>query len=160
MKIMKSVLWITPVTLLIAGCASGPVRPDPTVAEWERDGMLPWVAEWQSDGSERVLTSTGRETPQMYAYPASQPSIVVESDQSKNTPADLALADSIRQEVEYDRGLAPSLQRVIIEVRDGRVILRGAVKSDLDARVIVDNLRDIAGVSRVTNNLEISSAMD
>jgi osmotically-inducible protein OsmY len=84
----------------------------------------------------------------------------VESDQSKNNPADLALADTIRREVEYDRGLAPSLQRVIIEVRDGRIILRGAVKSDLDARVIVNNLRDIAGVSRVTNNLEISSAMD
>lgn len=169
MKTMKHIVWITPLALLLAGCAAPETRPDPTISEWERDGMLPWVAEWQNDGvqSERVLTSTGSETPRVYSeiqsypanYPASEPSIVVVSDRTKNS-GDILLADAIRQQVEYDRGLAPSLRHVTIEVRDGRVILRGVVKSDLDARVIVDDLRDITGVAHITNNLEITSAID
>jgi hypothetical protein len=170
MKIMKRIVWITPLALLIAGCASQPtanqtVSQDPQIAEWERDQMLPWVAEWQSDGqSDRTLSPTGPETSRVYpersTYSASEPSIIVVSGQTRNAAVDLALADTIRRDVEYDRGLAPSLQRVVIEVRDGGVILRGSVKSDMDARVIVDNLRDVDGVARVTNDLVINSSVD
>lgn len=169
MKTMKSIIWIAPLAILIAGCASQPVakqamRQDPQIAEWERDQMLPWVAEWQSDGqTDRVLSPTGPETSRVYAGRSStEPSIIVVSTKANNATSavDTALANSIRRQVEADRGLAPSLQQVVIEVQDGSVILRGSVKSDLDARVIVDNLQDVDGVGRVTNDLVINSSVD
>jgi len=140
-------VWITGLTLLIAGCAA-PVRQDPTIAEWQQEGLLP------PTGAERSRIYTEPES-----YPANEPSIIVDADQRsqrRNASGDLALADAIRRQVEYDRGLAPSLQHVVVEVRDGRVILQGTVKSDLDAQVIVDDLRDIPGVTRIKNNLEIN----
>lgn len=149
MKSLSGFFCISPLVLLIAGCAA-PVTQDHTIAEWQSEGLLP---------------PTGRETTQVYStqretYPATEPSIIVQTDQRRNASGDLALADSIRKEVEYDRGLAPSLRRVTIEVQNGRVILRGSVRSDLDARVIVDDLRDLTGVTRITNDLEINPNLD
>ena len=142
MKMLKQIVWLTPLALLI-GCAA-PVEGDRTLAEWQQNGMLP---------------PTGHETARVYSqrdtYPATEPSIIVQTDNGRTAAGDLALADSIRQQFEYDRGLAPSLQRVTVEVQNGRVLLRGSVRSDLDQRVIVDNVREIAGVTRVTNDLEI-----
>lgn len=148
MKSMNPLAITTLFVLLIAGCAA-PVRQDTTISEWQREGMLP---------------PTGVETSRVYTepatYPATEPSIFVQSDQRNNTGPDLALAESIRQQVQYDRGLAPSLQHVTIQVRDGNVTLEGIVKSDLDARVIVDDLRDIGGVTRIKDNLEINPDVD
>jgi hypothetical protein len=144
MKNMKQLFWMAPLALLIAGCAA-PVQQDTTISEWQREGLLP---------------PTGRTTSRVYpepaSYPADEPNIVVESNDNKaTTRADLNVADAIRRQVQYDRGLAPSLEHVTILVQNGRLILRGTVKSDLDARVIVDNLRDIVGVAEITNQLEI-----
>ena len=142
MKTLKQIFWITPLALLI-GCAA-PVESDHTIAEWQQNGMLP---------------PTGDETTRVYSrtdtYPATEPSIVVQTDNGRTATGDLALADSIRRQFEYDRGLAPSLKQVTVEVQDGRVILRGSVRSDIDQRAIVDNVRDIAGVTRITDDLEI-----
>jgi hypothetical protein len=149
MKTLRAFFCISPLALLIAGCAA-PVAQDHTIAEWQSEGLLP---------------PTGRETTQVYSdqrvtYPATEPHIIVQTDQRRNASGDLALADAIRQEVEYDRGLAPSLRRVTIEVQNGRVVLRGSVRSDLDARVIVDDLRDVTGVTRITDNLEVNPNLD
>ena len=148
MKTFKQLFWITPLALLIVGCAA-PVSRDNTIAEWQQEGLLP---------------PTGSETTRVYAaptpYPAVEPNIVVQTDPEKNATGDLALADAIRGQVEYDRGLAPSLRRVTIEVNQGRVILSGSVRSDLDDRVIVDDLRDVAGVTRISDNLEINPNLD
>jgi hypothetical protein len=142
MKTLKQFIWITPLALLI-GCAA-PVQSDHTIAEWQQNGMLPPTGD-----------ETSRVYPQRDAYPAAEPSIVVQTENGKTATGDLALADSIRRDFEYDRGLAPSLKQVTVEVQDGRVILRGSVRSDLDQRLIVDNVRDITGVTRITDDLEI-----
>lgn len=142
MKSLKCLLGVVSVALLAAGCTA-PVYHDNTIAEWQSDGMLPPTG----GGPSRVYPEPAR-------YPAPAPSIVVRSN-NRNTPGDLALADNIRKQLEYDTGLAPSLQNVTIDVDDGAVILQGTVKSELDARVIVDDLRNIAGVSRVNDELEI-----
>jgi BON domain-containing protein len=149
MKILKRIFWIAPLALLIAGCAA-PDSSDATYAEWRREELLP---------------PTGYEASRVYSapktYPAvSEPNIIVQTEQGRNSTGDLALADAIRQEIEGDRGIAPSMRDVFIEVRDGRVTLRGSVKSDLDARVIVDDLRNVAGVNRITNSLEINPSLD
>jgi hypothetical protein len=145
MKITKQLILMTPLALLVAGCV--PVRPDSTIAEWEREGQLP------------RLTPTGRGAQRVYsqsaAYP-DQPSIVVISDQQQARRNDIALAEAIRRHVEYDAGIAPSLSRVTITVGNDVVTLQGTVKSDLDSRVIVDNLRDVSGVTLVKNDLAIS----
>ena len=143
MKTLKLFAWITPLALLI-GCAA-PVETDHTIAEWQQNGMLPPTG----DEAARVY-------PQTETYPSTEPSIVVQTDNGRTAAGDLALADSIRRDVEYDRGLAPSLKQVTIEVQNGRVILRGSVRSDIDQRAIVDNMRDIAGVTRITDELEIN----
>lgn len=148
MKTLNCFAWMAPLIVLIAGCAA-PVTTDHTYAEWEREGLLP---------------PTGSETAQVYSepqtYPSVEPGIIVQTERGGSATGDLALADSIRRQFEYDRGLAPSLQHVTVEVRDGRVVLQGSVRSDLDQRVIVDNLRDVTGVTRITDNLEINPNPD
>ena len=143
MKNLKPLLWMSSLVLLLAGCAA-PVQQDATISEWQREGLLPPTG-----------VATSRVYPEAASYPTQEPSIVVESNDRGNTRGDLMVADAIRQQVEYDRGLAPSLEHVTIVVQNGRVILRGSVRSDLDARVIVDNLRSIVGVSQIMDQLEI-----
>ena len=142
MKTLKQFVWLVPLALIV-GCAA-PVQTDHTIAEWQANGMLP---------------PTGDETSRVYSqrdtYPAIEPSIIVQTDNGKTAAGDLALADSIRRQFEYDRGLAPSLKQVTVEVQNGRVVLRGSVRSDLDQRAVVDSVRDMAGVTRVTDDLEI-----
>lgn len=147
MKNIKFFLWIVPLALLVAGCTA-PTYHDNTIAEWQRDGMLPPTG----GGPSRVYPEPAR-------YPATTPSIVVQSNNG-NTSGDLALADNIRKELEYNLGLAPSLRDVTIAIDNGAVTLQGTVKSDLDARVIVDDLRDIAGVSRINNEMVINPQVD
>ena len=145
MKILKQLSWMTPLALLIAGCAV-PVKPDTAIAEWQREGQMP---------------PTGTESPRVYVnpdnYPAIyEPRIIVQTDTRRNRAGDLTLGDEIRQRVEYDRGLGPSLQRVTFVVQNGDVVLQGTVKTDFDARVIVDALRDVPGVTQIRNELEIN----
>jgi hypothetical protein len=147
MKTLKKLVWLTPLAFLI-GCAA-PVQQDHIIAEWQQNGFLPPTG-----------MSNSRVYSQPQAYPATTPSIIVATDNGKTVAGDQALADSIRESLEFDRGLAPSLQRVIVEVQNGNVILHGSVSSDLDQRVIVDHLRDMAGVTRVTNNMRINPTMD
>jgi hypothetical protein len=141
MKTFKQLIWLTPLAFLV-GCAL-PVQSDYTIAEWQENGFLP-----PTGGSNSRVYS------QPQPYPATTPVIIVQSS------GDQGLADSIRQGFEYDRGLAPSLHRVTVKVQNGQVILLGSVRSDLDQRVIVDNIREMAGVTRITDNLEIDPYMN
>lgn len=150
MKTLKKLLCLSPLALFLAGCAA-PVHKDTTISQWEREGLLP---------------PTGSETSRVYAqpavanYPAHVPNIVVEQADQRNTGPDRALAESIRDQFEYDRGLAPSLTHVTISVQNGQVFLLGSVKSDMDVRLVVDGLRDIPGIVHISNQLEINPDAD
>ncbi len=50
MKIVKCLLCLTPLTLLLAGCAV-PVHQDTTIAQWEQDGQLPALQPTGFEGS-------------------------------------------------------------------------------------------------------------
>jgi hypothetical protein len=150
MKTLQKIVWITPLVLLIAGCAAPVVQQDATLTEWQQEGLLP----------ETSATTSTRVYSEPTTYPSTEPRIIVQTEQGRNSTGDLALADAIRREFEYDRGLAPSLRRVTIEVRNGRVVLQGSVRSDLDKRVIVDELRDVAGLTRIIDNLQINPNLD
>lgn len=155
MKIAKELMLMTPLALLAAGC-NLPARPDTTVATWVQYGQLPQFALTPTGTrSQRVYSDT---TP-TYPYP-NPPAIVVSTDQQHNMGNDRALADAIRRHIQYDSGLAPSLEHVTIGVENDAVTLQGTVKSDLDARVIVDDLRDVDGVTVVKNDLAINPNPD
>lgn len=145
MKTAKQFILMAPLALLVAGC-NVPVRPNSTIAEWQREGQLP------------RLTATGSEGQRVYSEPArypDRPNIVVETDQQQSRRDDLALATAIRDQMQYNAGLTPSLAGVTIAVKNEAVTLQGTVKSDLDSRAIVDDLLDVPGVTVVKNNLEI-----
>jgi osmotically-inducible protein OsmY len=146
MRIAKQFIWIAPLGFLVAGC-NAPVRQDTTVAQWQNEYQLP---------------ATGRQTQRVYAYPQTQsypavPKVVVDSSRKEGSQGDFVLANNIRERLEYDRTLSPSLQNTTIVVRDGWVTLRGTVRSDLDARLAVDTLRDMTGVRHVKNELVIAA---
>ena len=161
MKILKIVsfakhlFWAAPLSLLITGCnlpnlSDVPVHPDATIADWQQTGQLP---------------PTGTERPRVYANPISyplvyEPQIIVVGDTTQEQASGQALGDSIRQRVAFDRGLAPSLQRVTISIENGALALQGTVKSDFDARIIVDSLRDVPGVTDIRNQLAINPNWD
>ena len=146
MKIMKQLVWIAPLGLLIAGCAA-PVREDNVVAAWRYE-------------NQDQLPQTGSSVERVYSMPESapMPTIVVESH--RNDSSDISLADSIRRQLEFNEGLKPSMQHVTISVRDGRVTLRGSVRSDLDKRVIMDNLRELPGVGHIKDELRVNANWD
>ena len=72
MKNIKKLVWISPLALLIAGCAL-PVYQDHTIAQWQREGQLPptghessSIAEFAREGQ---LLPTGVELENVYAEP-------------------------------------------------------------------------------------------
>jgi hypothetical protein len=152
MKKTIQLIWIAPLALLVAGCSNIPAQPDTTVVDWVHYGQLPQFA----------LTPTGTRVQRVYSdttptYPYPNPArIVVRVDQQHNMSNDRALAYAIQKQIEYDRGLAPSLEHVTIGVENDAVTLQGTVRSEFDARVIVDDLRDVDGVTVVKNDLEVN----
>jgi len=145
-KTAKQLIWIAPLSVLIAGCSSTPNVPETAMAEWRSEYQLPPTG----GDSQRVYVYT--EKP---AYPE-MPRVVVDPGRKEGAAGDYALANSIRNSLEDNRGLAPSLQHTTIIVRDGWVTLRGMVRSDMDARLAMDSLREIPGVRRVKSELEIN----
>jgi hypothetical protein len=156
MKNIRQLFWLPSLALLIAGCASSHYthqHSDPVLSEWQAYGeMLPPTGLSNS----RVYADSVQPQPANYPKP---PNIIVQSDRNSGS-GDAVLANAIRHDIEYDMGLAPSFQHVVIVVQNGRLTLQGAVKSDLDSRVIVDNLRDITGVTEISNQLEINPSIN
>ena len=146
MNTARLLIMMTPLALLTAGCNT-PAHP--TISDWVHDGELPPYPPAQAEG-ERDYSA-----PAIYRLD-NQPSIVVENDRDQCRASDMALAQAIRRHIEYNRGLAPSLARVSIGVQNDSVILQGTVMSDFDARVIVDNLREVPGVTLVENDLAVN----
>jgi hyperosmotically inducible periplasmic protein len=76
-------------------------------------------------------------------------------DQSENE-ADRALTQKIRQAITSD-GLSTNGQNVKIITSDGKVTLRGPVKSAKEKADIAAKATQIAGVKQVDNQLEVTN---
>jgi hyperosmotically inducible protein len=77
-------------------------------------------------------------------------------DQSENE-ADRAITQNIRKALTADDSLSTNAQNVKIVTNDGTVTLRGPVKSAKEKADIEAKAKQVAGVKRVDNQLEIAS---
>jgi osmotically-inducible protein OsmY len=77
------------------------------------------------------------------------------ADQAKNTKSDLKLEKQIRREIMKNKSLSTYGHNVKIVARDGKVTLRGPVKSDAEKTAIEQKATEIAGAGNVTNELTV-----
>jgi len=77
-------------------------------------------------------------------------------DQSESE-ADRTISQNIRQAINADDSLSTNGKNVKIITSDGTVTLRGPVKSDKEKAQIEAKAKQVAGVKKVENQLEIAS---
>ena len=77
-------------------------------------------------------------------------------DQSENE-ADRTITQNIRKALTADDSLSTNAQNVKIITNDGTVTLRGPVKSEKEKADIEAKAKQVAGVKKVDNQLEIAS---
>jgi hyperosmotically inducible periplasmic protein len=80
------------------------------------------------------------------------------ADQAKNSKSDLKLQRQIRREIVKDKTLSTYAHNIKVIARDGKVTLRGPVKSDAEKTAIEQKAADIAGAGNVTNELTVKES--
>jgi hyperosmotically inducible protein len=78
------------------------------------------------------------------------------ADQQKMNPADRELTQKIRKAIHEDTSLSAYAHNVKIISQDGRVTLRGPVRSEEEKANIEAKAVAVAGQGNVTNQLEIA----
>jgi hyperosmotically inducible periplasmic protein len=76
-------------------------------------------------------------------------------DQAEND-ADRAITQSVRQAITSDSSLSTDARNVKIISQDGNVTLRGPVKSEKEKQDIEAKAKQVAGVKKVDNQLEVT----
>jgi osmotically-inducible protein OsmY len=77
------------------------------------------------------------------------------ADQAKNNRSDRNLTMQIRRDVVRDKSLSTYGHNVKIIADNGKVTLRGPVRSDDEKRAIEEHARKYAGAGNVTNELMV-----
>jgi osmotically-inducible protein OsmY len=80
------------------------------------------------------------------------------ADQQKMNPADRAITQKIRKAIHEDATLSTYAHNVKIITQDGKVTLRGPVRSEDEKSNIEAKAVAVAGQSNVTNQLEVAPA--
>jgi osmotically-inducible protein OsmY len=76
-------------------------------------------------------------------------------DQAENE-ADRTITQNVRQALTSDDSLSTNAQNVKVITQDGTVTLRGPVKDEKEKRDIEAKAKQVAGVKRVENQLEVT----
>lgn len=76
----------------------------------------------------------------------------------KENPADRAITQKIRKSIMQDKSLSTYAKNVKIVTADGKVTLKGPVRSDDEKSAINAKAVAVAGADNVTNQLEIAPA--
>jgi osmotically-inducible protein OsmY len=77
------------------------------------------------------------------------------ADQAKNGKSDIKMAAQIRREIVKDKSLSMYAHNVKVIVTDGKVTLRGPVKSDEEKSAIEQKATTIAGAGNITDELTV-----
>lgn len=78
------------------------------------------------------------------------------ADQQKMNPADRAITQKIRQAIHEDKSLSTYAHNIKIITQDGKVTLRGPVRSEEEKSNVEAKAVSVAGQENVTNQLEIA----
>jgi hyperosmotically inducible periplasmic protein len=78
------------------------------------------------------------------------------ADQQKMNPADRSIAQQIRKAIHQDTTLSTYAHNVKIISQDGKVTLRGPVRSEDEKSNIEAKALAVAGQGNVTNELEVA----
>jgi hyperosmotically inducible periplasmic protein len=78
------------------------------------------------------------------------------ADQQKMNPADRAITQKIRKAIHEDQSLSTYAHNIKIISQDGKVTLRGPVRSDDEKNNLQAKAVAVAGEENVTNQLEIA----
>jgi len=79
------------------------------------------------------------------------------ADQAKNNPTDRELAQKIREAVVDDKSLSTYAHNVKIIAQNGKVTLKGPVRSEEEKRAIEQKAVEVAGAGNVTNDLTVKA---
>jgi hyperosmotically inducible periplasmic protein len=80
------------------------------------------------------------------------------ADQQKMNPADRAITQKIRKAIHEDTTLSTYAHNIKIITQDGKVTLRGPVRSEDEKTSIEAKAVAVAGQGNVTNQLEVAPA--
>jgi len=78
------------------------------------------------------------------------------ADQQKSNPADRALTQKIRKSIMADKDLSTYAHNVKIITQNGKVTLRGPVRSDDEKRNVEAKAAEIAGQDNVASQIEVA----
>jgi len=82
----------------------------------------------------------------------------VTADQQKENAGDRDLSQKIRQSLMKDKGLSTYAHNVKVIAQDGRVTLKGPVRSDDERRTVEAKAIEVAGAGHVTNEMSVAPA--
>ena len=80
------------------------------------------------------------------------------ADQGKNNKSDLQTMQRIRKAVIADKSLSSYAHNVKIIATDGKVTLKGPVRSDAEKASIEQKAVDVVGAGKVTNEITVKPA--
>ncbi|HLJ15640.1 MAG TPA: BON domain-containing protein [Bryobacteraceae bacterium] len=78
------------------------------------------------------------------------------SDQQKMNPTDSAITRKIRSEIMKDKSLSTYAHNVKIITQDGKVTLKGPVRTSEEKAAVEEKAATVAGSGNVTSELEIA----
>ncbi len=84
-----------------------------------------------------------------------EPSAKTPIDQNENK-TDVKITADIRKQIVNTANLSVNAQNVKVITADGKVTLRGPVRSDVERTIIVKIATDVAGEGNVENQLEVA----
>ena len=80
------------------------------------------------------------------------------ADQGKNNSTDLQTMQKIRKAVVDDKSLSTYAHNVKIISQNGKVTLKGTVRSEEEKQSVEQKATDVAGAGNVTNDLTVKPA--
>src|SRR5689334_23138014 len=84
--------------------------------------------------------------------------VTPQADSAKNDTSDRNIMQKIRKALLADNSLSTYAHNVKIIARDGKVTLRGPVRSDTEKEAVAEKAATVAGAENVTNELTIRPA--
>jgi hyperosmotically inducible protein len=80
------------------------------------------------------------------------------ADQQKMNPADRAITQKIRTAIHEDQSLSTYAHNIKVITQDGKVTLRGPIRSEEEKSNVEAKAVSVAGQESVTNQLEVASS--